>query len=708
MKKNVLNWLLMAAMVCGFSLNVTSCKDDDDDKTSEQRRDDADPLDTDEASTAFRWLCVLADATTLDDNWQKKTYEPTIGQASENNEYTRLVIVKDLAEAKVQFAKIANLDVNQLGSTQTVNGGAAGTMTWTPSKEGAENLAEVAVNSKIMPHLQKLIYCTEAQVGSNGLLWDSMKGTAYYRFGDVVKDAEGYYWVCVRPSFAPDKGDSHWINIFNAAESGGGKTMPAANVKDTWNNLAKYNNQTIKLPTKLSYDREHIYNLSNLIWALINPEAYAQANVGISDGALGGFDYKYHGEKFLKAVGQYWEEKIDGYTIWEKLFNHTGAEMQKLKYMHFFYYGYSWKWGNSGYCYRYSSQKYEPHYYGKVSDDEEEFEFVDRGFDITYYANTPDSKDTPFNRFTTDAEGKHAGTWVVRYMRGDKLKKNGTYSPYIDLGFTDVYRFNQKQGIAAGENVKPMEEDAVKDPSDNKKNVNNGEVIGYDGNFYKNAKACTQSTGKDPVAIVVVTNETHRVEAGTDYNGLAISLNPVTAETAFGAKGEECTVTKCTTIPAIPGILNGLASTTTLKNGCGKNHNHPVAKALSNVNSTLTAAVRQKASMSDWFIPSVGQWQLALQAMGVTPWRDDYGFTMVADRLGIVESFFNINEQKSFFTTHSGARYFSSTAYDKDKVCVLRWNWFFAKDEVPSLAKDETTEVIPFIAFKYGEGATED
>lgn len=40
--------LLLACIVCGFSLSVTSCKDDDDDK-SEQRSADADPLDTDEA-----------------------------------------------------------------------------------------------------------------------------------------------------------------------------------------------------------------------------------------------------------------------------------------------------------------------------------------------------------------------------------------------------------------------------------------------------------------------------------------------------------------------------------------------------------------------------------------------------------------------------------------------------------------------------------
>ena len=49
--------------------------------------------------------------------------------------------------------------------------------------------------------------------------------------------------MCVRPSFTPadskegkSKGDSHWINVFNAAESGGGKLMPAENVLEKVNN----------------------------------------------------------------------------------------------------------------------------------------------------------------------------------------------------------------------------------------------------------------------------------------------------------------------------------------------------------------------------------------------------------------------------------------------------------------------------------------
>ena len=61
----------MAALLCGLSLGFASCKDDDDDNnnTSGQRNEDAAPMDTEEAETAWRWLCALTDATELESNW---------------------------------------------------------------------------------------------------------------------------------------------------------------------------------------------------------------------------------------------------------------------------------------------------------------------------------------------------------------------------------------------------------------------------------------------------------------------------------------------------------------------------------------------------------------------------------------------------------------------------------------------------------------
>ena len=91
------NFWLMAAMVLSLSLSFTACSDDDDDNNgSEQKKDDVSPLDTDEARVAWRWLCALTNAEGFDTNWKSKTWEPTVGQASENSQYTRIVVVDDL------------------------------------------------------------------------------------------------------------------------------------------------------------------------------------------------------------------------------------------------------------------------------------------------------------------------------------------------------------------------------------------------------------------------------------------------------------------------------------------------------------------------------------------------------------------------------------------------------------------------------------
>ena len=617
-KHYALHWL-MAAMIGGLSLTFTACSDDDDNK-SEQTRGDADPLDTDEARTAFRWLCVLADASTLDDNWKSKTYEPTIGQASENSQYTRIVVVNDLGEAKVKFSKIADLDVDQLGTKQVVDGGAAGTMTWEPSKADAENLAVVTVNSRIMPHLQKIVYCTEAQVGSNGYLWDSMKGTAYYRLGDVVMDKDGYYWVCVRPALAPDKTESHWINIFNASKSGDGKGIPNENVITKWNNLDKYNYQTIKLPTKLAFDREHLHNLANLVWALIRPGTYQDACLNNNSIGLCGFQYTYHGEKFLNAVAQNWDKLIDGHTIWEKLFNHPYREMKDLSEMHLFYQGYSWKVGKTGYLWRYSTTGYEPNYYGSDSDDKELFKFVEEGIDITYYAYTENAVGKPLSRFTNAAEGKHTGSWVVRYKKGSKLG-TGSYSPYNRLGdCTDIYCYNAVKGIKPGKDTKPETEDNMQNHSAKEPKLHY--LLAKNGYYYE-TKADCEIDNTEPVAIVVgEKRDWGTLEQGHDeYNYLLMALKIVDEDldVPFGPDFNCCTQTQ---VDKYLGINDGLAMTQTLKNGCGRQHEHKPAEFAWNATLGISDSRRQALNLSNGFLPSAGQIAIMLNHL----WTDQVSF----------------------------------------------------------------------------------
>ena len=704
----------MAAVVLGFSFGVTACSDDDDDNNGKEQRSDIDPLDNDDSQTAFRWLCALANVDALDANWKSKTYEPTVGQASENNEYTRIVVVETLDEAKVNFASFADKKVEELGSKVVVSGGAAGSMTWEPSKAGASNLAVVDVKSNILPHLQKLVYCTQDQVGQNGgLFGNDMKGTPYYRFGDVIQDPDGYYWVCVRPCFAANpadetgykdtKGDSHWINIFNASETGDKKAMPKDNIKDKWNNLDKYKNQTILLPTGLAYEREHLFNLTQLIWALVDPAKYNTFCSNNPFSALGGFPYRYNGENFLKSVAQYWNEKdANGRTIWQKLFNHTYEEMKELKQIDLFYNGYSWTIGNSGYCWRYTSKEYAKAYSGSASDDKEEFNFVQNGFDITHFAQTPNSKPLPWGSFSKNNTGNY-GRWVVRYKRGDKLMTGGKFNYYAKItsstgNVTDVYRYNEKKGIDAGAAIMPQSDSEI-----NKKvEVYEGNLIGSDGKFY--TKVSDMSVGVTPVAIVCRVSDTP-LEAGTQYNALAMAYN-VSSDTqiAWGGNDDDCSVTVANAGEGAvwPTILNGLAATEALVNGCGKKHDHQAAKFCNNYTCALSEAQRQKAGFSKWFLPSLGQWIEADKGLGMSEWNDNNGFLMKLNWVeDVIGPFLSRVGAGQWFDDFKSGNFWTSTTLDKTHACTFALKYFFSANQPPK--NDEKTkkcDVIPFIAFQ--------
>ena len=115
--KKLLNLWLTAALVCGLAMNVTSCKDDDDDTNGNNSEVEA--TETDEAVAALRWLVALTDTRELTDNWASRTYEPTIGQASTQNELNRVKVVNDLEEAKIDFASLAGIDTEGLDAAKT-------------------------------------------------------------------------------------------------------------------------------------------------------------------------------------------------------------------------------------------------------------------------------------------------------------------------------------------------------------------------------------------------------------------------------------------------------------------------------------------------------------------------------------------------------------------------------------------------------------
>lgn len=470
MKKSVLHLWLIAALLCGMSLIVTSCKDDDKNdgngNGSENDTEIVDANDTPERQMAWLWLWSLTDAEALPDNWDQQQYEATIGEESRNYANTRVIFVRDMTDARSNFSAITGCDPNDLKSAKTFSAGDWGEMAWAPSPQGADHIATVQVNSSLMPRLERIIYCTPDQADVNAT---SIKGTCYYRLGDVIEDKDGYYWVCIRPSFSQNKADdSYWVNIFNADPTTGkgektGKTpgVPQDNIYSTYNK--KYNGNAILLPTALKSNREHMYMLSNLIHALLFPEDYKE-KVGTQGKGLCGFDYQYHGANYLRRVNQYWRE----HGIWEKLFNKSSAVMKDYTRLKFFYNGYHWKFGSTAgfWIYTSTNRGYQSQYTGSIEDDDILFEMKKEGsgFDVRKFAHDPN--------YDTSTDGKvreenwapkfqtsgGSGYWVVRFRTGQQIDKK--YDPMKNMSGTyDIYRYNAETNTLAGNDV-PNETEA--------------------------------------------------------------------------------------------------------------------------------------------------------------------------------------------------------------------------------------------------------
>ena len=734
--KKTLHFWLMALLIGGISMAVTSCKDDDkdnggDDNGTGQERV-AEPADTEEAHMAARWLIALTDMDGFTDDWASKTYEPTIGEPSQTQATTRVVCVADLDYAKMNFSAITDIDESKLSTTQTQTIDGIGSLTWTPSAEGASNLAVVDVNTKLIPHLSRIVYCTKEQMGDNGGGYD---GTAYYRFGDVIEDNQGYYWVCVKPAFGTGSGaqqESLWINIFNRdptnGKSSSGKVPPIPDklIQKKYDN--QYNGNTILLPWGTACDLDQVHLLSNLIWALLDPEAYHKTvGNGTKAIGLGGYEYQYNGEKFLKRVAQQWKEN----HIWEKLFNRTYEQMKQFKKLNYYYYGYSWKYGMGSRClaWLHSTQKFSKDK-GSWSGDEVRYECYEpgSGFDIRRYCSDPDQNPktasngtgqngyAPATQFTSSE-----GYWYVRCLPSAKLQKtSGHASVYVNIkNMAEIYRYNAAYKIIAGNvNLVEKEDDIASEvaPED----IAVGNILGRNGKFYTNAKYARQF-GTEPIAIVAYTtgNSTSKfVEESKDfkdkqYNCLLMSLTRKTNKVKWSQTlySDSCQVDILSNYTNEPTALVGLANTTNLCDFCGKKHNHPAAEQCEK-NSLPDDAT----NFSSWFLPSIAQFELAVKTLGGFTWSSSNGFgaynqrdTKMAqlrkkfEEAGVETEFDALVRETPIFWTSTLINEKNSNKQFTKASCFMFQYFLNSGENLSTFAKgvEDEAYVLPFIAYKY-------
>ena len=440
--KKFFNIWLMAALVCGLGMSVTSCKDDNnDDGTSEE----AQQAQASKALKFYEVVSHLADLSAMDDaTYASQTFEPIIGEESQNDPLTRIVATNDMEAAAARFADIIGKSEGSgfpaSTPSYTYSDPDVGTLTYTKSTDGS-SWATVDVDIKQVPHLTKIVYCTPEQMGENG----KFEGTAYYRFGDVIKrryvsknsTEVAEYWICVRPAFGPEgKGDSHWISVGMLPE-------------DNMFHHSGSNGTEYYVPTKVCTDKENMQNFAEMLYAMFNPENWWETLTTPGTTKPKIFNdftvdsLHLHNKYFWKNVYDGWKEK----GIAELAFNMNSLEDLKTAVntegLNLLYSGYSWLTTFSWYCELYNicytnGTGAEANFH-KVKTETIKKNMKDLKFDCHKMGNSLSN----YNGFFGD--NKHR--WVVRYAKGKQLMASGTFNKFEGIvGCTDVWRYNEKYG----------------------------------------------------------------------------------------------------------------------------------------------------------------------------------------------------------------------------------------------------------------------
>lgn len=132
-----------------------------------------------------------------------------------------------------------------------------------------------------------------------------------------------------------------------------------------------------------------------------------------------------------------------------------------------------------------------------------------------------------------------------------------------------------------------------------------------DGNAY--SPVGPLPAGVTARAIIAYVGAAGSVDASsTTYKGLAIALTDANSGNScqwYTAEDITCTSNYANDLPTALSDKDGIAKTATLAVGCGKGHTHAAAYAAANY------AVTHPTGTSDWFLPTIGQWNLIVQGL---------------------------------------------------------------------------------------------
>jgi hypothetical protein len=431
--KRFLNIVFSAAFVMGVGMGIASCSDDD---KSDDNSGSGEKTETELEQEVLGWTLItqLTDEGKAPEGWENKTFEPTIGSPVEGDPYTRVVATNTMESAAARFAELADNPpgFSEATSVYDFSIEGIGKLSYQRGSENGQFLAQVTVDLKQVPHLKKILYQTPEQSGNNS----SFAGTAYYRFGDVVADNQGYYWICVRPAFGKEgKQDSHWLCL--------SRTLPDENLEAYKTSTGKQN----YLPTGLGSSTKHMQNGAEMFFAMLHPDDWYNNLSGSTKPAMfGDFstkNYQYHNIYFWQRVCKAWQD--------QDLFNRVlGVSKQQLdggltNGLHYLYSGYSWWWKTSWWCtlyeatYKNGTGKKSNMHDAATSKPKKDMH------DIIVDAKSGDKVGTVNGKFF---DNDNAVRWYVRCKTGAQLSTNGSYNEKTKIsGCRDIYVYNNLYNI---------------------------------------------------------------------------------------------------------------------------------------------------------------------------------------------------------------------------------------------------------------------
>ena len=424
------------SLLCVFSI---SC--DDKELSPEERAKQETQKDITDM-TFWNVAGQLSNGCEQVDDWKSVRLEANIGQPSQQSDATRLVLVNDADAALERFAALIGTELPSytVSYDWTLNG--AGSLTYRKQTDGTA-WATVDVDLKQFPGLKRIVYCAPDQQGLNR----DFAGTAYYRFGDVIKkkndDGNWDYWICVRPAFGKEgKQDTHWVTFSPLPEKNILKYV--ASTKDAY-----------YLPTKLSgaYSKIHWQNAAEMLFAILRPEKWRD-NLD-NNPKLSFFNdfsrnrIQYHNKYFWMRVQKAWQEHDLFKQLLHYDYKHLTDSMQSVR---FIYYGYSWKWTWSWdltlWAQEYSGMDNNFHTFKALEKTEN---VKNKVVDVRQYGNFGEHPDgyAFFPKFS----------YPCRYATGKDLAgfKPNEYSTIANRenGIVEVYRYNKEYGIDHGPGTEP-------------------------------------------------------------------------------------------------------------------------------------------------------------------------------------------------------------------------------------------------------------